>query len=202
MSDYRWEWRTFARSPAYSAMRPRNIGEQATVSRELYVVSLASPHNVKIRDDRLDIKLLVSVDVSGLEQWRPLLKSEFPLGENAIDAVWRAWGLPEPVVHCRHCTRAEFINAIVMAEPALRQVEIEKRRTRMTVEECAGEYAALTIGGEEWETIAFEDVDPFRVWKAVRAVGLENAENTSYPAALKKILGSGAVEQSIQQEDR
>ena len=202
MSDYRWEWRTFARSPAYSALLPRTTGEQAAVSRELYVVSLASPHNVKIRDDRLDIKLLVSVDVSGLEQWRPFLKSEFPLDENAIDALWQAWGLPEPVVQRRHCTRAEFVDEIVKAEPALYQIEIEKRRSRMTIEECAGEYAALTIGGEEWETIAFEDVDPFRVWKAVRSVGLENAENTSYPAALKKIIGFGAVEQSTRQEER
>jgi hypothetical protein len=183
-------------------MLPRTTGEKAVISRELYVVSLASPHNVKIRDGRLDVKLLVSVDVSGLEQWRPLLKSEFPLDENAIDVVWRAWGLPEPVVHCRHCTRAEFLGEIARSEPAVRAVEIEKRRTRMTVEGCAGEYAALTIGGEEWETIAFEDVDPFRVWKAVRSVGLENAENTSYPAALKKILGFGAVAQSTKQEDR
>lgn len=202
MSDYRWEWRTFARSPAYSALLPRPTGEQARVSRELYVVSLASPHNVKIRDDRLDIKLLVSVDVSGLEQWRPLLKSDFPLDATAIDALWRAWGIPEPVVQRRSCTRPELVDEVVASEPALRAVEIEKRRSRMTVEECAGEYAALTIGGEEWETIAFEDVDPFRVWKAVRSVGLENAENTSYPAALKKILGFGAVEQSINQEER
>jgi hypothetical protein len=183
-------------------MLPRTTGERAAVSRELYVVSLASPHNVKIRNDQLDIKLLVSVDVSGLEQWRPLLKSAFPLDENAIDALWRAWGLPEPVIQRRHCTRAEFLDEIIKSEPAVRAVEIEKRRTRMTVEECAGEYAALTIGGEEWETIAFEDVDPFRVWQAVRTVGLENAENTSYPAALKKILGFGAVEQSIKQEER
>jgi hypothetical protein len=202
VSDYRWEWRTFARSPAYSALLPRATGEQPRVSRELYILSLASPHNVKIRDDQLDIKLLVSVDVSGLEQWRPLLKSVFPLDESAIDALWRAWGIPEPVVQRRTCTRAELVDEIVAPEAALRAVGIEKRRTRMKVEDCAGEYAALTIGGEEWETVAFEDVDPFRVWKAVRAVGLENAENTSYPAALKKILGLSAVEQSIKQEER
>ena len=89
-----------------------------------------------------------------------------------------------------------------MPEPALTAVQVEKRRSRMTVDECSGELVSLTIDGQVWESIAFEDVDPFRVWKAVRAIGLENAENTSYPAALKRITGFSAAEQSIRKEER
>lgn len=202
MTSDRWEWRTFARSPAYSSLLSEKQSGNIRLSRELYILSLASPNNVKIRDDILDIKLLVSLDAAGLEQWRPVLKTEFPLDDDAMDAVWSAWGLPLPVVRASRCSREEFLDRIVTPEAALCAVHVQKRRSRITVEECQGEHVALTIGGEEWESISFEDLDPFRVWKAVRAIGLENAENTNYPAALKRIVGFNATAQSTKREDR
>ncbi len=196
----RWEWRTFARSPAYSGILPAQRAEEIAFTRENYLLSLASPHNVKIRNESLDIKTLIAEDAAGLQQWRPVITARFPIDEPVLDAAWNAWGLPVPVLAKPRCTLDEFLTEIVEPEPALCAVPLEKRRRRLQVEECPGEFVIIQVSGEEWESIAFESLDPQLVWRAVRSLGLENVENASYPAALKKITGFRAVEQTTNRE--
>lgn len=190
----RWEWRTFARSLAH--IGPRRDGQSVAplASCEHYVLSIASVHNVKVRDSCLDIKALVQTDDLGLEQWEPVIKARFPIDENAVDAAWKAWGFPHPIVEKTRCTLDQFLSEVVPTEQGLRTVEIEKRRSQMVVLGCPGERAWVTVGGEVWESISFEHADQYKVWRAVRALGLENAGNTNYPAALKRIVGFGVVE--------
>ncbi len=199
---YRWEWRTFARSPAGFGLLAAPQTSELAATREHYVLSLASPDNVKIREECLDIKTLVSVDATGLEQWRPALKAQFPIDDAALDAAWSAWRIPAPLLGRRRCTLTEFLFEVVESEAALRAVQVEKRRTRLLEQGCPGEHVVLTVGGEEWESIAFEHVDPLLVWRAVRARGLESIRNTNYPAALKGIVGFRAAEQPIKTEKK
>jgi hypothetical protein len=189
----RWEWRTFARSLASIGPKP-DPDVVLLPSREHYVLSIASVHNVKIRDDCLDIKTLVRTDELGLEQWEPTLKAQFPIDQNALDAAWKAWGLPRPIVGKTHCALDEFLAEVVPGETGLRAIEIEKRRMPMVIHGCPGERVMVRVGAEMWESISFEHADQYRVWRAVRALGLENAENMNYPAALKRIVGFGFVE--------
>ena len=190
----RWEWRTFARSLANIGPRSDAGNAIPPATREHYVLSIASVHNVKIRDNCLDIKTLVRTDELGLEQWTPTFKAQFPIDQTGLDAAWTAWGLPHPVVEKTRCTLDEFFTEVVPSERGLRIVEIGKRRTPMVVLGCPGERAAVTVGDEVWESISFEHLDPYRVWRAVRGLGLENAENTNYPKALKRIVGFRLVE--------
>ena len=142
----RWEWRTFARSLANIGPRPESGSVIPAATREHYVLSIASAHNVKVRDNHLDIKTLVRTDELGLEQWEPTFKAQFPIDEAGLDAAWTAWGFPHPVVARTRCTLDEFLTEIVPTESGLRTVEIEKRRTPMVVLGCPGERAALTVG--------------------------------------------------------
>lgn len=190
----RWEWRTFARSLENIGPRPDAGQFVPLAAREFYVLSIASNHNVKIRDNCLDIKTLVRTDNLGLQQWKPTFKAQFPIDEHALDAAWAAWGFPHPIVEKTRCTLEQFLDDVVPTEAGLRIVEIEKRRTPMVVLGCPGERVWVTVGDEVWESISFEHDEQYRVWRAVRALGLENAENTSYPAALKRIVGFGVVE--------
>ena len=62
----RWEWRTFGlrfgtAEGHFAALTPGGIQE----SDELYLLSSAGD-NVKVRDDLMDIKVLVEVDADGL----------------------------------------------------------------------------------------------------------------------------------------
>jgi exopolyphosphatase/guanosine-5'-triphosphate,3'-diphosphate pyrophosphatase len=200
IATYRWEWRTFARSPAYAGLLPPHQTDKSVAVREHYILSVASPNIVKIRDGCLDIKTLVGVDVAGLQQWRPLLTEPFPINEATLDAAWVAWGIPAPVMAHWHCTLDEFLSEIVANEKSLCRVETEKKRSRFAVQGCPGEYVIVTVGAETWESIAFENLDPFRVWRAVETLGLENVENTSYSAGLKKIVGLNSAEQSRKTE--
>ncbi len=196
----RWEWRTFARNLAHIGPRPPADRAGIPITREQYIVSVVSVHNVKIRDDCLDIKTLVNVDALGLQQWLPTLKVPFPIDAAALDATWIAWGLPHPVVERTRCTIDEFFNEIIATEKCLRAVSVKKQRMPMLVQGCPGEHVELKIDGEGWESISFEHADPYRVWRAVRALGLENAENTSYPLALKRIVGFQLVEKQEKME--
>ena len=194
---HRWEWRTFAKSPAYSELLWVPRTGDSVVTRERYILSAASPNSVKIHDECLDIKMLVQVDGSGLEQWRPVMNASFPVKEAALDSAWLAWGLPAPIVTRRQCTLDEFLSEVVDDEPALCVADIEKKRTRLSIQGCPGEHVAIQVAGESWESIAFEHMDPFQVWRAVTAIGLENAKNTSYPAGLKRIVGVRAERHAI-----
>lgn len=196
----RWEFRTFARSLANIGPRPQADRAGIPITHEQYVLSIASAHNVKIRDDCLDIKTLVNVDPLGLQQWLPTLKAPFPIDVEALRAAWTAWGLPEPVVARTQCTVDEFLNEIVGTEKCLRVVSVEKQRMPLLVQGCPGEHVELKIDGDRWESISFEHADQYRVWRAVRALGLENAENTSYPLALKRIVGFQLAEKQEKME--
>jgi exopolyphosphatase/guanosine-5'-triphosphate,3'-diphosphate pyrophosphatase len=169
--------------------------------RERYILSIDSPHIVKIRDDCLDIRMLLSVDQTGLEQWRPLVKASFPIEETALEAAWLAWSVPAPIVSRRQCNLSEFLFEIVDHEPELCVAEIERKRTPVTIQGCGGEHIAIQVVGESWESIAFKHTNPFQVWRAVTALGLQTVENTSYPAALKQIVGIRAGQASLQKAE-
>lgn len=198
----RWEWRMFA--PKLSRNILTLIGEprEARFTRENYILSFASPDNVKVRDDVIDIKLVEQVDRHGLQQWRPALKSNFPLDHEALAALWSAWRIPAPVLARPSYTLSQLIQEIVEPEPALCSVPVEKTRSRIIVDGCSGELVHLVVRGEKWESLALEDPYPLRVWRAVKHLGLNGIENTSYPAALKQILGLVAADTTINQEDK
>ena len=73
-------------------------GEPARVqeSDEVYLLSEESDASVKIRDGLMDVKRLEAVDGNGLEQWRPVLKSSFPLAAADVAAVLDALGVSGP----------------------------------------------------------------------------------------------------------
>ena len=83
MTGLRWECRTEADVDAPA-------GEVAE-SDEVYFLSDSSDASVKLRDGRLDVKVLERVE-DGLQLWRPVVKAEFPLDADAVDRVVRALG--------------------------------------------------------------------------------------------------------------
>ena len=106
----RWEWRTFGDSDdPFSALEPEKVEE----SDEIYLLSTASDASVKIRDSKLDVKLLQSVDDDGLEQWKPVLKAAFPLGRDDVAALLEALGIDGPPVSRSEYTLEQLIEELV-----------------------------------------------------------------------------------------
>ena len=70
-------------------MTPERIDD----SDETYLVSTRSDASVKIRGGLMDVKHLEAVNDDGLEQWRPVMKGEFPLAAGEVAAVVAELGL-------------------------------------------------------------------------------------------------------------
>src|SRR5262245_13834532 len=85
VTGLRWEWRTEADVDA-----PAGEVEE---SDEIYFLS-DSGASVKVRGGRLDVKVLDRVE-DGLQLWRPVVKAELPLDEDAAAVAAGALGVPE-----------------------------------------------------------------------------------------------------------
>jgi hypothetical protein len=192
----RWEWRVFEPFPGAFIDRvcPRHLDDVESV--ETYILSAASPHNVKIRHSQLDVKLLEDTRAGDLELWRPVFNHGFPLEAHDLAPVWTAWALPEPILRRVSYTIEQFLNEIVASTPVLRAVTIAKRRARFSIAGVQAERAGLTIGGERWETLAIEDEHPEHILLAQRTFDSAVPRGTNYPAMLKRIAGTDATSTS------
>jgi exopolyphosphatase/guanosine-5'-triphosphate,3'-diphosphate pyrophosphatase len=190
----RWEWRTFGqRFGAADAKFSALTEEKVQHSEEVYLVAAGSDANVKIRDGLLDIKRLEHVDSNGLQQWRPVSKDRFPLTASAVASVRMALGLPEAAASSKSLSLDQLLAQIAAAGPSVHIVNVNKTRTRYTVEGCVSEVTDVIANGIKVRTVAIEDAQAAKVIAAVRAMGLDRFENTSYPRGLKQVIGLSVV---------
>jgi exopolyphosphatase / guanosine-5'-triphosphate,3'-diphosphate pyrophosphatase len=186
----RWEWRTFGEEFGAALARFAALkAEKVQQSEEIYLLAAHSDANVKIRDGLLDVKLLEHVDSNSLEQWRPVSKERFPVTASTVASVRKALALPEAAAKSDSLTLEEFLAEIAPAGVALRIVKVNKTRVRYVVEGCTAEVTDVVADGNKVRTIAIEDADAAKVIAAVRKMGLDGYENTSYPRGLKTATG-------------
>ena len=62
-------------------------------SGEIYLLSFATPHSAKIRGGALEVKRLLQVASSGLEQWTLAFKERFPLSAPMLRSAFAALDL-------------------------------------------------------------------------------------------------------------
>ena len=188
----RWEWRTFARSlPIDRTGREQVVAPPEAPHTEIYLLSARAPHNVKVRNARLEIKTLERSTHDGIELWRPALTAPFPLSVEDLQAMYAAWELPNQEPAAPVVDVATLLRTVVDVRAELRAVVVSKQRSRLVLDGCPGERATLLIDGAHWETLAFEHVDAEIVRGAVQTAGLASLPATSYPAALKAAVGFG-----------
>jgi exopolyphosphatase/guanosine-5'-triphosphate,3'-diphosphate pyrophosphatase len=68
-------------------------------------------------------------------------------------------------------------------------VDVHKERMRYALGGCLAELTQVRADGKTTRTIAIESEEAERVTATVRELGLESRPNTSYPRALKALLG-------------
>ncbi len=182
----RWEWRVFERSFSM----PADEEPAATPAVEqTYLLSLLSPHSVKVRDGLLDIKRLERVSDTGLQRWQPILQAPFPIDASTLAAACAAWGIPVVPPDTPPHSLSDLLERVVVPHRQLRIAALTKRRIPITVGPCQGERAQITIGGHRWNTVSVEATDSRLVLDALRELGLDPMANEDYPRALKRILG-------------
>ena len=186
----RWEWRTFAENLEVEGARVLSHGEaRLKESKEVYVLSRRSNENTKIRDGLMDIKSLQAVNDDGLEQWRPIMKEQFPLGVDDLVRLLGVLQVAAPSDLGQSYTYDGFIEEIVKPHPDLAAVNVSKRRYGLTINGCTVEFAHTEFNSIPLQTICVEHADPALVIETVRRLGLESHANINYIAAMKRVVG-------------
>jgi exopolyphosphatase/guanosine-5'-triphosphate,3'-diphosphate pyrophosphatase len=187
----RWEWRSFGESfgPAeelLTALPPERVDE----SDEVYLLSVESDASVKVRDDVMDVKQLERINTDGLEQWRPVMKAEFPLDSDDVRFVLETLHAPAAV------TDGSAYDADDLAGLAL-TAPVRKRRTHYKIDGCMAELSELQVDGRVTRTIVIEGEDPRQVIATVRRLGLGDRRNVSVARGIKTLLGVGAQRYAV-----
>ena len=188
----RWEWRTFGDEfgDADTLFAAKTL-EREEESDETYLLSTESDASVKVRGGLMDVKELQGVDDFGLEQWKPVLKAEFPLGADEVRRVGEALGVEVSPGRDAYSLEA-LLDEVVGPSPALTAVGVHKLRRHYSVAGAMAERSEVRAEGREIGTIAVESEDQTRVPAALRELGLEARPNVSFPRGLKALLGLGA----------
>jgi exopolyphosphatase/guanosine-5'-triphosphate,3'-diphosphate pyrophosphatase len=194
----RWEWRTFgddlgAAVERLAATEPERTGE----TDELYLVWRTGKNTVKVRNDVLDVKRLEEVDDRGLERWKPVVKAPFPVSAADVRAACDALGLAEPELARPAYTLDQLDHELVRPAPELTSVAVHKLRRHYAVGGSMVEVSDVRAEGRETRTVAVESEDPARVAATLAELGLEGRTNTSYPLALRILVGFGAVRYAV-----
>ena len=142
----RWEWRTFGHEfgvaeQRFAALEPTGIQE----SDELYLVS-DTDANVKVRFDLMDVKILVETNADGLEQWRPIMKAQFPVPQSEVRRIFEALSQTVPALTRDSYTLDQF-SAELAPHAGLRPVNVHKRRVRYKVGGCTSEVTDVVADG-------------------------------------------------------
>jgi hypothetical protein len=160
-----------------------------TTSQETYLISAVTEKcNAKIRAELMDIKVLIAED-RGLEQWKPIMKSGFPLGSAIIaEQVFPSLEVLVPKLAKTEYSMNEFFSEVVGKEPKIALVDVTKTRYQFNIGACATEYSNITINKLPRDTVAVESTDPDAVLELVKKLGVNEA-NVSYIREIRRILG-------------
>ena len=192
----RFEFRTWARNFGMVETRMRRVSPCQGIreSDEVYIVSAGNDeNNTKIRDAKMDIKVLVG-ERDGLEQWRPRMKGAFPMAaETLVTDVFPAFGVAMPDLDRDEYTLDQYLDGIIRPHRDLVAVAVFKRRFAFTVNDCITEHAEVWINGAGLQTVAVEATDIPAILEAKRMLGLEDYENVNYLRAIKRVIGMEPV---------
>jgi hypothetical protein len=191
-SNPRYEFRVWAESLTELRMRLEALAapDPASESDEIYLVSSATDQcNAKIRKGVMDIKILTRTERE-LEQWKPVLKADFPLNRLTIAGqIFPCLRLEPPQLAAPRYSIDDFLNQVVQRESKIAVARVSKRRVRFNPDRCQAEFAAVTIDHITADTVAVESEDADVVRQMMRRLGIEDRANTSYIRRVKQVLG-------------
>jgi exopolyphosphatase/guanosine-5'-triphosphate,3'-diphosphate pyrophosphatase len=190
-NNYRYEFRVWAANLAELGEKLGGLGTPTrSISKETYLISTATDRcNAKIRSALMDIKILIAEE-RGLEQWKPVLKADFPLEQAVIATqVFPSLGLKAPPLSRTQYSIDQFFGEVVAAQKAIAVAQVTKTRLQYALDACQAEFASVIVNEIALDTVAFESTDPEAVLKLIADFGLDAGSNTSYVRQIKGVLG-------------
>ncbi len=186
----RWEWRLIEPvGDLLTRVHPLLVGPRAPLLTDLYFVAARSPHGVKIRAERLEVKRRLQCADDGLELWTPSVTEDLPVAWESFAEACAALRIRPPGVRLARVSREAFLVHVRAMRAVVGEVSVTKSRAPLECGGCRGEYVELAIGDARWESIALESEDPDEVRRAVALLGSSVGQNQSYPSALQRFAG-------------
>jgi hypothetical protein len=185
----RWEWRTFgAGLPEIEVKLGPTKRIAPRHSDEIYLLNSATPHSAKIRGGVLEVKRLLQVDSSGLEQWTPAFKERFPLSAPMLRSAFAALDLRPIAIRREAYDLEEFLAEVGSNDEPMRAVEVKKTRRQFMYRDCAAEFDRVHIGPVARESFCIESEDPSKVIAAVQEMGLDPHANINFTKGIERAL--------------
>ena len=157
-------------------------------SSELYVISSeTSDVNLKIREERLELKVLLERKRE-LQLWNPVVVEEFPVSDHLLRSeILSAFKVEAPAAQRSDYDIPSFLREIVEPVPALIKVAVTKERCKLMVDNCMVELTDVEIDGVALKSIAIESEDVDTVLQVRHKLKLDGYANTSYVEAIKRV---------------
>ena len=90
----------------------------------------------------------------GLQQWKPVLKASFPVSGKDVAAAFEALGVAAPALERSAYSRDQLVAELIAPSPALRAVEVHKRRDALHLRRCMTELTDQHGAGRTRRTLA------------------------------------------------
>ena len=189
----RYEFRAFAQSFGLVEQRIRaaaTCSEFVHETLDTYIVTRAvDSTNIKIRDDALDVKVLVA-EKQRFEQWAPSCKAEFPIDAALLrEELFRPLQVDVPEMNRDSYTMSALLDELIWPRLDMRIARVFKRRLHFTIDDVMTEIGHLQINGAAIATVAVESSDLDAAVGLRDRLGLGAYENVNYVVALQRTMG-------------
>lgn len=156
---------------------------------------LANPfYSVKIRDGKLDVKMLGRT-YQMLEYWHPYLRLAFPLTSAFLHEFFFAWlEIAPPRLQRERYTEEQFFQELILPNPQVRAVQLHKQRRHYQIGGCQLEMASLWVEyghhKHTMQSVAVESTEPGTLLRMIQFLQLQHFANTSYSVALSQLFNA------------
>lgn len=161
------------------------ITKRTTISDEIYLISsINNNFNIKIRDNRLDIKKL-NIKSGSLEQWEPFFKTDFPIDVKTLQKkVLSIFQIKSLSPDQSKYTQKQFLS-LIQNYSFINRVEVHKNRTQYITKEIMFEIADIDIEGKTLQTICVESTNEEKLLKLLKKLRIDTMKNTNYIEEIK-----------------
>lgn len=187
----RFEFRAFAQNFGIVEQRLRDDYKVSQIreSSEIYFLHPENDRfNLKLRNQVLDIKALISVE-ENLEQWKPVFKEKFPLQTSAVSQYLSKACQTDFTFDTGLINWEDWISFIASRENFFTAAHIFKKRTGFDLDEVQGELADVLVNGALMRTASLESENKTALLEKISELELDRYENVNYVRALKEITG-------------
>jgi DNA polymerase elongation subunit (family B) len=159
---------------SFKQIDQKHTNEEYILSKQIH------EYNIKIRDNRLDIKKLHSV-VDGFEQWDILFKKKFPIQVESLNTL-----LKKNIVSKKQFLDESELKVLITSQNNLKLIALSKERIQFEKNTLLAEFTLLEFENKIFHSIALESTNLEELKKYTQILGLEAFENINYYKFLQK----------------